>query len=77
MSVQPFTFYYYLKHNDNYCVNQFKKVFENDWENLPDKLSSSKSLRSFFNLNSAQKEHLFQTTFLQYFKYKLTQCHES
>lgn len=66
------SFYNYIISNKNDKVDKFKEIFKDRFDQLPDKVVSSKSILKNFKINNKMEFKVFQNTFLEYFKYKLT-----
>lgn len=63
-----FTFKFFLENNNSEIVELFKKTFVSDMSTLPDKRLTSKQTRTYFNLDNLEKEYLFKTVYMIYFK---------
>ena len=72
MPKELFTFWYYINSTQGQATENFKALFANDIEHLPNRIVSSKRLRSFLCIDTLQKQQTFQKVFMDYFKMKLT-----
>jgi hypothetical protein len=71
MTIQAETFYEYIIQSNTENTNRFKVLFENDIPKLPNKVTSSVTIRKHLQINNQIKEKAFQAVFLEYFKKKL------
>jgi hypothetical protein len=70
MSVEPFTFYYFLMKNSSPNVNAFKAHYHDKVELLPDKIVSSKKLMEILQIETSVDFVTFHRAFMEYFKAK-------
>jgi hypothetical protein len=71
MSIEIYTFYNYINSNVSNNITNFKNVFSDKINKLPDKIISSKSLIKHLDIKTNVEFKIFKNTFLDYFKSKL------
>lgn len=71
MSILPFTFYNYIMTSNNRDVENFKEVFKNRLEKIPDKIVSSRMLMILLNIESREEYDIFRNVYMEYFKKKV------
>jgi hypothetical protein len=74
MSKDILSFYNYIVHNNTTSTERFKRFLGNTLDKLPDRICSSKVIYNILknDLDSYVKHHIFKSTFMEYFKFKLT-----
>jgi hypothetical protein len=65
------SFYNYIISNKSEPIDKFKQTFNDRFDQLPDRVVSSKSILKNLTINNKTEFKIFQNTFLEYFKYKL------
>ena len=65
------SFYNYIISNKSESIDKFKQTFNDRFDQLPDRVVSSKSILKNLTINNKMEFKIFQNTFLEYFKYKL------
>lgn len=68
------SFVSYISIHNTDITNNFKNLFNNEINHLPNKCLSSKRIRNILNIDSNEKDVVFKQTFLEYFKWKLNEC---
>ena len=72
MSIEIYTFYNYINSNVSNNITNFKNLFCDKINKLPDKIVSSKYLIKHLDIQTNVEFIIFQNTFLDYFKSKLS-----
>lgn len=72
MSIEIYTFYNYINSNVSNNITNFKNLFSDKINKLPDKIVSSKYLIKHLDIQTNVEFIIFQNTFLDYFKSKLS-----
>jgi len=73
MTIELFTFYYYINNYNTENTNNYRDIFKNSLEFLPEKICSSKILYNILKdeiQNNDYKRKLFNETFCEYFRIK-------
>jgi len=65
------TFYNYITNNETENTKRFRELFKSDIGHLPNKVASSIIIRKHLNINTSEKERMFQAAFMEYFKEKI------
>jgi hypothetical protein len=75
MTINEMTLYNYINTNSSENIIQFKKVFKNEIEKLPNKIVSSKIMMQYLNLDTDDyyKHMIFNKLYMEYFKKFLTE----
>lgn len=72
MSIEIYTFYNYINSNVSNNITNFKNLFSDKINKLPDKIVSSKYLIKHLDIQTNVEFIIFKNTFLDYFKSKLS-----
>jgi hypothetical protein len=68
---QTLTFYDYVTSTKTESTEAFQDLFRDDIPRLPEKVTSSITIRKHLTIDTIIKERVFQTVFMEYFKEKL------
>lgn len=71
MVLERLSFYSWLKTEMSPAAEEFRETFRDELHNIPKRLISSKMLRDYINIDTAEKEGVFKRAFLEYFREKL------
>ena len=71
MSRGILSFYNYVMNRGGEDIEEFKRVFGERIEKMPDKITSSKVLMIILNINDREEYRVFRNVYLEYFKEKM------
>ncbi len=71
MSIEKFTFPYYIRNSKSEYTQLFNTVFNDEIINIPENTVSSRSLMKHLNLNTVYKQRVFHNVYMDFFKEKI------
>jgi catalase len=71
MSIEKFTFPYYIRLNKTEQIQKFINVFSDEIENIPENAVSSRVIMKCLKLDNTYKTNVFKTTYMEFFKEKI------
>lgn len=74
MSIQKFSFPYYIRTSDSEHSQRFVEVFKNEIDKIPENTVSSRAVMRCLNLDSTNRQYkynVFQKAYMEFFKEKL------
>lgn len=71
MSKGVLSFYNYVMNKSGSDIEEFKNVFGERIESMPDKITSSKVLMILLNINDREEYRVFRNVYMEYFREKM------
>jgi hypothetical protein len=71
MSKDIMSFWCYISTHTDENIQLFKAMFADEIDNLPNKVVTSKILRTYLMIDCPAKQKAFQNVFLDYFRLKI------
>lgn len=71
MSIQKFSFPYYIRSSKTEETLRFISLFKDEIDNIPENTVSSRVLMRSLNLDTTYKHNVFKKAYMEYFKVKI------
>jgi len=76
MSIQKFSFPYYVRSSGSEQTQRFMRVFKDEFDNIPETTVSSRAVMRCLKIDTTYKQYVFHKAYMEFFKEKMLRGHE-